>query len=978
MVMDLRRVARISLVSTIALAAGSAHAQTTFNVPSVATPTIQSAINAAALSGDTVLVAPGLYDERINFLGKSVLVQGSPANPTLTVIDPSTNSTAEAVVNFVTSETSGAILDGFTVAGHTGSRGAGIRVGTTLIAASPIIRNTIVRDNITDSSTSTFRRGAGAAIQSPSTPPLSAPTFENVTFQNNKVGSATRTSGTGGAVAVNQGNPTFTNCTFTGNGFITANLAASFYGGAVSIVAGTSTFTGCTFTGNSSPNGGALNIEGASTIVNFTNCSFTGNIADVLGATTGTGGVANVSGGTTTFTTCTFTANSSEADAGVIGQEGGSITVTGGSFLNNTGGGGCVYRSRGGATTAGSATFSGVTFTGNTSPTNRIIQMNAVTLPVTAGPYSFENCTFNLTTGQLGISLLSDAVLNVNNSNFINPTTNGTGFSAQGLASTLNSTGCTVNGTGTAVTAFGSGTISNLTITGASLGLRVGNTTTPGTVTITNTTITGGTTGINHQGGTTNLTNVDITGLGLGALDPNSGGVTASPDGTITANDLTVTNCKNNGAFRASGGVSGSITNSTFQNNTGSGGSSVVAFSGPLANVSVTDSLFRANTATSGGGVLQITISDLAATTTVTGNTFDTNTATGGGAGLSIDVNAGPSNVSGNTFTANSFGGGGGASIDAALNSGLVTISGNTITGTSGGPGIELEDNILGTVTGNTIRGGTSGSSGVRLTGAGQAPTISSNLIDGNSNSSGAGAGIDNVDSNAIIVNNLIVNNIGGGGGAGGIGIQGGSPTIANNTITGNTGDGILNDSLVAVTVVNTIISGNTEATAEVTDNGGLLSVTYSNIEGGFAGTGNIAAAPIFENAAGGDYRLAMGSPDIDAGNNAGVPVGITTDQSGGVRFLDDAAVVDTGAGTAPIVDMGALERVAGPTCDPIDFNGDGIFPDNQDLIDFIEVFAGGVCPTGTCNDIDFNNDGIFPDNQDLIDFIEVFAGAPC
>jgi hypothetical protein len=64
--------------------------------------------------------------------------------------------------------------------------------------------------------------------------------------------------------------------------------------------------------------------------------------------------------------------------------------------------------------------------------------------------------------------------------------------------------------------------------------------------------------------------------------------------------------------------------------------------------------------------------------------------------------------------------------------------------------------------------------------------------------------------------------------------------------------------------------------------------------------------------------------------------------------------------------------------CDGIDFNRDGVFPDNQDIVDFIEVFAGGTCPTGTCNDIDFNNDGVFPDNQDIIDYIDVFAGGTC
>jgi hypothetical protein len=64
--------------------------------------------------------------------------------------------------------------------------------------------------------------------------------------------------------------------------------------------------------------------------------------------------------------------------------------------------------------------------------------------------------------------------------------------------------------------------------------------------------------------------------------------------------------------------------------------------------------------------------------------------------------------------------------------------------------------------------------------------------------------------------------------------------------------------------------------------------------------------------------------------------------------------------------------------CDSLDFNGDGIFPDNQDITDFVSVFGGLACPTGTCNDVDFNNDGIFPDNQDIVDFINAFAGQPC
>ena len=64
--------------------------------------------------------------------------------------------------------------------------------------------------------------------------------------------------------------------------------------------------------------------------------------------------------------------------------------------------------------------------------------------------------------------------------------------------------------------------------------------------------------------------------------------------------------------------------------------------------------------------------------------------------------------------------------------------------------------------------------------------------------------------------------------------------------------------------------------------------------------------------------------------------------------------------------------------CDSIDFNNDTLFPDDNDLIDFLSVLAGGTCSTGTCNDIDFNNDGLFPDDNDLVAFLRVLAGGNC
>ncbi len=65
--------------------------------------------------------------------------------------------------------------------------------------------------------------------------------------------------------------------------------------------------------------------------------------------------------------------------------------------------------------------------------------------------------------------------------------------------------------------------------------------------------------------------------------------------------------------------------------------------------------------------------------------------------------------------------------------------------------------------------------------------------------------------------------------------------------------------------------------------------------------------------------------------------------------------------------------------CDSIDFNNNTVFPEEQDVIDFFSVLAGGPCSSGNaCSDIDFNNNGVFPEEQDVIDFFDVLAGAQC
>jgi hypothetical protein len=145
----------------------------------------------------------------------------------------------------------------------------------------------------------------------------------------------------------------------------------------------------------------------------------------------------------------------------------------------------------------------------------------------------------------------------------------------------------------------------------------------------------------------------------------------------------------------------------------------------------------------------------------------------------------------------------------------------------------------------------------------------------------------------------------------GGIFSSEGSPKVTHCTFNGNaaaySGGGMWNDRDSSPTVTNCIFWGDTP---DEIYNSGTSSpvVTYSDVQGGHAGTGNIDANPLFADAAYGDYHLSPGSPCIDAGNNAAAVVfGDTT----------------TGAGTQTSVIVSDASRYA--IDDEIEYDGDGV-----------------------------------------------------
>jgi hypothetical protein len=96
--------------------------------------------------------------------------------------------------------------------------------------------------------------------------------------------------------------------------------------------------------------------------------------------------------------------------------------------------------------------------------------------------------------------------------------------------------------------------------------------------------------------------------------------------------------------------------------------------------------------------------------------------------------------------------------------------------------------------------------------------------------------------------------------------VQGGVVTVANSVIAQNADTTGIDQMGGQLTVVNSIIYLNN---ANGTQISGMPVVTYSDVQGGFAGVGNINAQPAFSGTECNlsDFELVPGSPAIDAGN---------------------------------------------------------------------------------------------------------------
>jgi pectin methylesterase-like acyl-CoA thioesterase/plastocyanin len=196
----------------------------------------------------------------------------------------------------------------------------------------------------------------------------------------------------------------------------------------------------------------------------------------------------------------------------------------------------------------------------------------------------------------------------------------------------------------------------------------------------------------------------------------------------------------------------------------------------------------------------------------------------------------------------------------------------------------------------------------------GGSPTVT-NCAFMNNSASGKGAALFNDANSPTLINCVFMGNVAGANG-GAISNRNAAPRLINCTFSRNVavaGGGMASQDDSEPTVANCIFWGDTPDEIVSTDSS--ITVTYSDVQGGWPGTGNIDADPLFVDA---QWNLCLqsASPCVDAGDNrvSGLP---ETDLARRPRLADNPDRPDTGSGTPPIVDMGAIEWFELPELEP-------------------------------------------------------------
>jgi len=182
---------------------------------------------------------------------------------------------------------------------------------------------------------------------------------------------------------------------------------------------------------------------------------------------------------------------------------------------------------------------------------------------------------------------------------------------------------------------------------------------------------------------------------------------------------------------------------------------------------------------------------------------------------------------------------------------------------------------------------------------------VSSCVFQENGGSYADGGALYDAAGSLAVESSVFVNNLGRLGG--GLLSAASATSITNCTFLGNeaseNGGGIASVAGSTTSITNCTVWGSTGGQIHDDGYGDPPVVSYSNVQGGFAGDGNIDADPLFVDAEGGDLSLQPGSPCVDAADGTAAP---ELDIDGNPR-VDHPDSPNTGVGP-PWADMGAHE----------------------------------------------------------------------
>ncbi len=339
------------------------------------------------------------------------------------------------------------------------------------------------------------------------------------------------------------------------------------------------------------------------------------------------------------------------------------------------------------------------------------------------------------------------------------------------------------------------------------------------------------------------------------------------------------------------------LTNLTFTANQAyQGGGMYNYFSTPV----LTNCTFSGNLATaSGGGIYNSASSPVLTNSRFTGN----RAIMGGG----INNNGSSPTMTGCTFTGNMADKGGGMYNQTGYPKLTdCTFSGNSATFEGGGIANYGSSPELS----NCAFAGNSADQGGGIFNAGSQQTMDDVTFIGNSASEGGGM-FSHLQSVVVLTNATFAGNSAELGG----GIYAASdavPVLTNCTFWGNQADqgGALYTMKTTYyqpypgpVVSNSILWGNTSDEITSSETSITPIVTYSDVQGGFTGVGNIDANPLFVDPESGDFHLLPASPCIDAGDNQALHLPA-------LDFEGDDRILDGNADWSALVDMGVDEVV--------------------------------------------------------------------